>query len=76
MQRALGYLRTVLEKRQLNPCVDQRVIMQRIARKIERAAERLGKMSAEGTQAVTRCNGRVFENAEYKIVETKKEYVN
>jgi hypothetical protein len=48
----------------LNPAINQTIIMHRIARKVMKAAERIGFMPAIGTQAVVRCNGRVqFKDA-------------
>jgi hypothetical protein len=39
--------------------LNQAALMQRIARKINAAAERMGPMPATGTQAVLRCGGKV-----------------
>lgn len=72
------------------PWRDERVTMQRIAAKIERAFERLPLMYSPGAQAVTRCNGvlrydfgkLVVETGQLAIVEaipelpTPKELVN
>lgn len=50
---------SALKPRHLNPLIDQQVILAHIATKVERAADQMGFVSAIGTQAVLRCNGRV-----------------
>jgi hypothetical protein len=58
----------------MNPTVDKDFILRRAATKIVLAAERLGRMSATGTQAVLHCNGKVM----YKsgVLKPTTEYVN
>ena len=52
----------------MNPLLNQAAVMQRVARKIERAAERVGPLPAIGTQIVARCAGIVCrENAKYYV---------
>jgi hypothetical protein len=54
----------------LNPTINKAAVMQRITRKIERGAERIGAMPAIGTQAVVRCNGIVCKDHTKYYVET------
>jgi hypothetical protein len=44
----------------MNPTINLRYAMLRIAAKVHRAAERISFLSATGTQAVLRCGGKVF----------------
>ena len=54
----------------MNPCVNQPVILARIAKKVERAADQMGSRTAIGTQAVLRCGGVVCKEGAKRYVET------
>ncbi len=62
----------------MNPTINKAVIFYRIAMKVHRASERMGRLPATGTQAVLRCNGKVVftTNVQLSPREDKKEYVN
>lgn len=60
-------------QRKTNPTLNQTALMQRIAKKINAAAERMGPMPATGTQAVLRCNGKVLFKDNSEVENT---YVN
>lgn len=68
-QRAIDMLRGLLP-RQVNPCLNQAAVLARTAKKIERAAERMGGMPSLGAQAVLRCNGVIRWEGCKRIVET------
>lgn len=58
-----------LQRRSL-PLFDERVLSLRIARKVERAMERLGRMPCPGAQAILRCNGVLRYDCGKLVVET------
>lgn len=60
-------------QRRTNPTLNQTALMQRVAKKINAAAERMGAMPATGTQAVLRCNGKVLFKDNSEVENT---YVN
>jgi hypothetical protein len=54
----------------MNPVLNKAAMMQRIARKVERVAERVGPLPAIGTQVVVRCAGVVCKEHTKYYVET------
>lgn len=57
-------------QRKVNPTLNQTAMTQRIAKKINAAAERMGSMPAIGTQVVLRCGGVVCQEGTKRCVET------
>lgn len=52
------------------PCLDERIVLQRIARKVERAFERMSWVEAGGVQVVCQCAGVVCRDGEKRYVDT------
>ena len=61
-----------MAERRLLPFIDKRVILARIAKKVERAAEKLGDVPAQDTVFAARCGERVY----YDYGAKRKEWVN
>lgn len=62
-------IKAMLQRRSL-PCLDERVVLARVAKKVERAFERLAWIEADGTLVVLRCAGIVCREHGKHYVET------
>jgi hypothetical protein len=54
----------------MNPAINKTVLMQRIAKKVILAANRIGALTATGTQSALRCGGVVCKEGGKYYVET------